>query len=103
MRSATGATISAGARPAQTRPSPARMMVSPIPARIPAMAEAHLECGVGDCADAELSDQAVCGARPCLVAGDALDRVLAVEAGPVLAVHVELVGAGLEHLAVVSS
>ena len=55
----------------------------------------------GDGADAELADQTVRGAAPGLLAGNALDRVLAVEVGPVLAVDLELVGAGLEGLTVV--
>src|SRR5690606_8850509 len=62
---------------------------------------AHGQRLCGDGADTELTDQTVRGAAPGHLANLALERVLAVEVGPVLAVDVDLVGAGLEGLTVV--
>ena len=59
------------------------------------MPEAHLQGGRGDGADAQLADQCVCHAGPGLFADGCVDRVRAIEVGPVAAVDRDLVrGAG---------
>ena len=54
-------------------------------------AEAHRERGGGHAADAEVADEGESGRGPDLPTGRSLDRVGPIEAGPVLAVVLEVV------------
>src|SRR5665811_2617418 len=56
---------------------------------------------MGDGADTELTEEPVGGSGPCLFACGSLEGMHPVEVGPIAAVDVELVGAGLEGLTVV--
>src|SRR5688572_21882335 len=62
--------------------------------------QTDLEGRSGHAPDTKLADERVCRWGPDLLAGRTLDRVGAVEAGPIAAVVLELVGAGLEDRAV---
>ena len=84
-------TLTFSGRAAQTRPRPAMTKVESDAGEEAGHAQTQLQGRRGDRADAQLADQGVCRTGPRLFADCCVDRVRAVEVGPVAAVDRDLV------------